>query len=77
LPSHSKLGERNYWVKRIRVKVNTGNNQAVISGRKLQTLNSLEGYGTEKLTWLIKGSGKITLEAGSPTTGTKTVDINL
>jgi hypothetical protein len=77
LPSHSKLGERNYWVKRIRVKVNTGNNQSVISGKKLQTLNVLEGYGTEKLTWLIKGSGKISLEAGSPTTGTKTVDINL
>ncbi|MET0467032.1 MAG: M14 family metallopeptidase [Chitinophagaceae bacterium] len=77
LPSHSKLGERNYWVKRIRVKLNTGNNQSVISGRKLQTLNALDGYGTEKLTWLIKGSGKITLEAGSPTTGSKTVDINL
>ncbi|MCG2615648.1 M14 family metallopeptidase [Terrimonas sp. NA20] len=77
LPSHSKLGERNYWVKRIRVKLNTGNNQSVISGRKLQTLNALDGYGTEKLTWLIKGSGKVTLEAGSPTTGSKTVDINL
>jgi|SRR6218665_535473 len=77
LPSHSKLGERNYWVKRIRVKVNTGNNQSVISGRKLQTLNVLDGYGTEKLTWLIKGSGKLTIEAGSPTTGSKTVDITL
>ncbi|PZR26220.1 MAG: peptidase [Citrobacter freundii] len=77
LPSHSKLGERNYWVKRIRVKVNTGNNQSVISGRKLQTLNALDGYGTEKLTWLIKGSGKLTIEAGSPTTGSKTVDITL
>jgi hypothetical protein len=77
IPSHSKLGERNYWVKRVRVKLNTGNNQSVISGRKLQTLGSLDGYGTEKLTWLIKGSGKVTLEAGSPTTGSKTVDINL
>jgi hypothetical protein len=49
----------------------------VISGRKLQTLTALNGYGTEQLTWLIKGSGKLGIEAGSPTTGTKTVDITL
>lgn len=76
-PSHSKLGERNYWVKRIRVKVNTNGSQAIVSGKKLQTLNSIAGYGTEKLTWLVKGSGKISIEAGSPTTGTKSVDITL
>jgi hypothetical protein len=49
----------------------------VISGKKLQTLTSLDGYGSERLTWLIKGAGKLSLEAGSPTTGTKTVDITL
>ncbi|HEX2628407.1 MAG TPA: M14 family metallopeptidase, partial [Chitinophagaceae bacterium] len=44
--SHSKLGERSYWVKRISVKV-TANNQTIISGRKIQSLNSLEGYSTQ------------------------------
>ncbi|HEX7847976.1 MAG TPA: M14 family metallopeptidase, partial [Chitinophagaceae bacterium] len=77
LASHSKLGERSYWVKRINVKVNTNNNQSVISGRKIQSLSSLEGYSTQQLSWLIKGSGKITIEAGSPTTGTKTIDVTL
>ena len=77
LASHSKLGERTYWVKRINVKVNTSGNQSVISGRKIQTLNSLEGYSSQQLTWLIKGSGKLTIEAGSPTTGTKTIDVTL
>jgi len=75
LASHSKLGERSYWVKRIAVKLN--GNQTVVSGRKIQLLNSLEGYSSQKLSWLVKGSGKVTLEAGSPTTGTKTIDINL
>lgn len=73
----SKLGERTYWVKRIVVKVNTTGNQAVISGRKFQTLNSLEGYGSQQLTWLIKGSGKITIDAGSPSTGSRSIEINL
>ncbi len=77
LPSHSKLGERSYWIKRINVKVNTAGNQSVISGRKIQLLNVLEGNGSQTLTWLVKGGGKLTLEAGSPTTGSKTVDITL
>jgi len=77
LASHSKLGERSYWVKRINVKVNTTSNQSVISGRKIQTLPSLEGYSSQQITWLIKGSGKLTIEAGSPTTGTKTIDVSL
>jgi hypothetical protein len=75
--SHAKLGERTYWVKRINVKLNTSGNQSVISGKKIQVLNSLEGYSSQQLTWLIKGSGKFTIEAGSPTTGTKSVEISL
>lgn len=77
LASHSKLGERSYWVKRINVKLNTGVGQSVISGKKIQLLHSLEGLSSKELTWLVKGSGKITLEAGSPTTGTKRIDISL
>lgn len=77
LAASSKLGERSYWVKRINVKVNTVGNQSVISGRKIQSLNSLEGYSSQQLTWLIKGSGKLTIEVGSPTTGSKTIDVTL
>lgn len=77
MASHSKLGERSYWVKRINVKVNTSSSQSVLSGKKIQLLNSLEGYGSQRLTWLIKGTGKLSIEAGSPTTGTKTIDLSL
>lgn len=77
LASHSKLGERSYWVKRINVKLNLSGSQSVISGKKIQLLNSLEGYGSQQLSWLIKGSGRLSIEAGSPTTGTKTVDVTL
>lgn len=77
LASHSKLGERSYWVKRINVKLNITSTQTLISGKKIQLLNSLEGYSSQQLTWLIKGTGKVTLEAGSPTTGSKSVEITL
>ncbi|HLO79388.1 MAG TPA: M14 family metallopeptidase [Chitinophagaceae bacterium] len=75
--SHSKLGERSYWVKRVNVKLNTSGNQTVVSGRKNQVLNALDGYSSQTLTWLVKGSGKLTIEAGSPTTGSKTIDVTL
>jgi len=77
LASHSKLGERSYWVKRINVKLNTGSGQSLISGKKIQLLNSLEGFSSKELTWLIKGTGKIVLEVGSPTTGNKRIAISL
>jgi hypothetical protein len=77
LPSHAKLGERTYWVKRINVKLTTGNGQSLLSGKKIQVLNSLEGYSAKELTWLVRGSGKVVLEAGSPTTGTKKTEIGL
>lgn len=77
LPSHTKLGERSYWVKQVIVKITTGNGQSVISGRANQSVESIEGYGTKPLTWIIKGSGKIKLEAGSPTTGNKIIEISL
>lgn len=77
LASHSKLGERSYWVKRVNVKLNTTNNQTVVSGKKNQLLNSLDGYSSQTLTWLVKGSGKLTVSAGSPTTGSRTIDVTL
>jgi hypothetical protein len=77
IASHSKLGERSYWVKRINVKLNTTGGQTVISGKKNQLLNVLGARGSSQISWLIKGSGKLTIEAGSPATGSKTIDINL
>ena len=75
--SFSKLGERSYWVKRIEVKATPAAGQSFISGKRIQLLNSLEGFKSQELSWLLKGSGKISIEAGSPTTGTKKIDVTL
>ena len=77
LASHTKLGERSYWVKRIAVKLITASGQTVLSGKKNQLLNTVEGYSTQKITWLVKGNGSVTIEAGSPATGTKKTSVNL
>jgi hypothetical protein len=64
-------------VKRINVKLVTEKGQSIISGKKIQLLNALEGYGSRELSWLVKGAGNAVLEAGSPTTGSKKITISL
>ena len=77
LPSHAKLGERTYWVKRINVKLNTTGSQTILSGKKIQLLPALEGLSSNILTWLVRGAGNVTIEVSSPTTGIKTTSVAL
>jgi Zinc carboxypeptidase len=77
LSTYTKIGDRSYFLKKIAVKVNTKANQEVVSGRKNQTIESLQGKEFKELTWLIKGTGKLTIDAGSPTTGNKSIEVSL
>ncbi|RZK50638.1 MAG: peptidase [Pedobacter sp.] len=77
LPTYTKVGDRSYFLKKINVKLQLNNNQEVLSGRRMQNLESIPGKGASKLTWLVKGSGKIKIEASSPTTGSKSIELSL
>lgn len=77
LPNITTVGERSYFLKRIAVHVKTSGNQSVVSGRKSQTLNAIPGRGNSSLTWLIQGTGQVSIEAGSLTTGTKIINVSL
>jgi hypothetical protein len=77
MATQTKVGERSYWVKKISVKLNHTVNQKIISGRKNQVLDAIEGQGNRTLSWLIKGSGKLSIDAGSPTSGSKTIELSL
>ena len=77
LPTYTKVGDRSYFLKKIVVKVNSNNSQTIISGRKTQSLESIQPKEFKELTWLIKGNGKITIDAGSPTTGNKSIEASL
>lgn len=77
LPTLTSVGERSYFLQKIQVNLQTSAQQAILSGNKVNLLNSIPGQGFETLTWLVKGSGQVTLSAGSASSGTKTVDIPL
>ena len=77
LPTHTEMGKRSRWLRRIKVDLKLNNNQEVISGRKVQLINSIDGDSSKELTWLIKGKGSLTIQAGASHTGTDSTTINL
>ena len=77
LPTHSQMGERSKWLKRIKVNLDLGNGQEVVSGRKIQLINSVGGDNSRTLTWLVKGKGSLTIAAGAPHAGNVNLAVNL
>jgi len=73
--TQTKVGEKSNWAKNIHVKLETSGK--VLSGRANQTIGAIAGYGKESLSWLISGSGKVTITVASPSNGQETVSINL
>lgn len=76
LSTHSKLGERSNFLKKLKIAVTT-DKQEIVGGRKVSLLNSLDASGSQSFSWLIKGSGKLSVEVGCPTAGFKNIEITL
>lgn len=77
LPTLSAVGERSYFLKKIAVRLKLNNNQKLVSGNTVQTIGNIPGRGYVELSWLVQGSGKFTIEAGSPQTGSDRVEVAL
>ncbi|HZH54029.1 MAG TPA: M14 family metallopeptidase [Sphingobacteriaceae bacterium] len=76
-PTLSQAGIRSQFLKLIAVRVNLTGNQRVVSGRPIQTVGAINGGEHVELSWLIQGSGRVTIEAGSPNTGSDRVEVSL
>ncbi len=77
LATHSKFSDKNYFVKKIRVAVNLSSKQVLLGGKKMVLINNMEPAAIQTFSWLIKGKGKVILEAGCPTAGIKTIELSL
>ncbi len=77
LPTHTEMGDKSRWLRKINVYMKTSGKQQLISGRARQVIEKIDGDGTITLSWLIQGSGNVTLEATVPQAGTATTTINL
>ena len=77
LPTHTQMGKRSRWLRKIKVAVKLSKKQQLISGKEITLVTSIDGDSSQQFTWLIKGTGSIGLEAGTSHTGIDTKKINL
>lgn len=77
LPTHTDMGKRSRWLRKIKVAINLTKNQTLISGKKITLVNSINGDDSIQFTWLIKGKGTVRLEAGTSHTGIDTTTVQL
>ncbi|TFV93513.1 peptidase [Algoriphagus kandeliae] len=68
LPTHSEMGERSRWLRKIRVDLNAGEDR-LISGEKIQLIDSIGAYEKVSLSWIIRGKGDVNLKAGAAHAG--------
>ncbi len=69
LPTASDLGVRNNWVRRVITQIQLDKGMNLLSGEVQSFERSIPGDGYVTKTWLVQGSGKITVKSGSPMTG--------
>lgn len=74
-PAVADIARNNNWIKLVKVSLVT--DQAIIGGKKITLLPNLEAGESKTISWLVKGKGKVTIEAGAPQTGIKTLNASL
>ncbi len=77
MPTINQIGERSYYLKYVTIQLKMASKQTLLQGNAKVTKPVLNGGETAEFTWLVRGSGKITIEAGCTTAGYATTDIVL
>jgi hypothetical protein len=77
LPAVAEVSRNNYWVKLVKMTINTGSGQQILGGNKITLIQNLNPGESQEYSWLIRGKGKISIEAGAPQMGFKKIDLNL
>ena len=77
LPTHTQMGSRSRWLRKIKVELKLNKNQQIISGKKIILVNNIDGDSSQKFSWLVKGKGNVKLEAGTSHTGSDSATIKL
>lgn len=73
----ARVGEENIWTRIMRLSLEPGNGQTILSGQKVQEIKRLEGGQSAEFSWLIRGKGSLKITAGAANTGIATSTIEL
>lgn len=65
----AEAGQSNMFTRLMRLNLEMGKGQSILSGQKVQRIPRLTGNGTAEYSWLIMGKGAINISAGAVNTG--------
>ncbi|MFB0910352.1 MAG: hypothetical protein QMA99_05295, partial [Flavobacterium sp.] len=77
LPTYTEIGDKIRFVSKMKTEILLQKNQSMVSGRKYFIRNSMQAGESDEYSWLIMGTGKVTITAGCATAGFKEVTVNL
>ncbi|MEL6560900.1 MAG: M14 family metallopeptidase [Bacteroidota bacterium] len=77
LPTHTQMGDRSRWLRKIKVAIETGNDQVILSGKKIELIDRIDGDQSMTVSWLIKGKGTVKITAGAAHTGNDEITVKL
>jgi hypothetical protein len=66
----AEAGTINQWTRLMRIILETGTGQTLLSGQKIQRIQRLEGGATAEFSWLVSGKGSVFISAGAINVGT-------
>ena len=76
-PTASQTGEQVRWMQKTVMRVNLDNNQTLISGKPVEVMGSIDGHSSKDRSWLIRGSGSVTIRVGAEASGFKELKLDL
>jgi hypothetical protein len=68
-PTCAEAGQDNMFVRIMRLNLEMGKGQSLLSGQKVQRIPRLTGNATSEYSWLIMGKGVVNITAGAVNTG--------
>lgn len=77
LPTHTQMGEKSRWLRKVKVALETSGDQMILSGKKIELIDRIDGDQSVKVSWLIKGKGSVKITAGAPHTGSDELTVQL
>ena len=77
MPTINQIGERSQYLKYITTQLKLASGQKLMNGNLKTMRPVLKGGETVELVWLVQGSGKLSVETGTPTAGYATAEVTL
>lgn len=68
LPTHSEMGSRSRWLRKLRVDIDVPADQ-LISGDKVKLVDSLGAFEKTSFSWIVRSKGPVQLKVGAPHAG--------